>query len=122
MTARRALVVFALVWLVGAAQLDAQGAGAALPPQIDQWTTVVGILLPLAVAVVNRTAWASGAKALMALLICVLAAGGDVYFKGAFSLKAWSQTALYIFFLVVTTYVGVWRPTGLADAVEKRTG
>lgn len=93
-----------------------------LPAQIDQWTTVVGVLLPLAIAVINRERWASGEKALAAIGICVLAAAGDVFFKGQFSLKNWSQTALYIFFLVVTSYAGFWRPTGIADKVGKATG
>ncbi len=116
------LALGGLLVLAGTEVLAQGPGGPGLPPQIDQWTTVAGVLLPLVIAVINRQAWGSIAKSLMALLVCVVVAGGDVYFKGAFSMRAWSQTALYIFFIVVTTYVGIWRPTGLAAAVEKRTG
>ncbi len=94
----------------------------ALPSSLDQWTAVVGILLPLAISVVNRTAWGSPLKAIAALGICILAAAGEVAVKGQFDLKHWSQNALAVFFLSVTTYYGFWKPTGIADAVEKRTG
>ena len=94
----------------------------ALPSTLDQWTAVVGILLPLAIAVINRTAWESPLKAIAAVGVCMLAAAGEVAVKGQFDLKHWSQNALAVFFLTVTTYYGFWKPTGIADAVEKRTG
>lgn len=93
-----------------------------LPSTIDQWTMLVGILLPLGIAVVNRTAWGSIAKALAAVALCVLAAAGDVYLKGPFSAGSLGQNALAIFFLVVTTYHGFWKPTGITDYVEQHVG
>lgn len=92
-----------------------------MPSQIDNWTTIVGVFLPLVIAVVNRQSWGAPLKALAALAICILAAAGDVYWKGQFSVSNWAETTLAIFVIVATSYVAFWKPTGLADAVEKRT-
>lgn len=121
---RRTLVGIILVLTVVASMAVAQPAlvPAALPASIDQWTAIVGVLLPLLIAVVNRTAWGSPLRAAAALGLCLLAAAGEVWVKGQWSVGAWGQNALAIFFLVVTTYHGFWKPTGLAEAVERRTG
>jgi len=93
----------------------------ALPGTVDQWTVIVGLLLPLIIAVINRTTWTAPLKALVALLVCVVAAAGDLYFKGQLSTGAWAANAVAIFFVVVTAYVGFWKPTGIAESIEKRT-
>ncbi len=100
----------------------AGGGGLAVPSSVDQYTMVLGTLLPLAIAAINREAWAAPLKALAALGVCVIAAGLEVAVKGQFDPKHWGANALTIFFLVVTTYKGFWQPTGIADAVSKRTG
>jgi hypothetical protein len=119
-----AFLMFGLVLIVAGAiaQTVTPPLTGSLPDAVDQWTTIVGMLLPLVIAVVNRTAWPPPLKSLGALGVCVLAAAGDVALKGQFDLKHWAQNALTIFFLTVTTYYGFWKPTGIADAVEKRTG
>jgi hypothetical protein len=111
------IAVVVALFVTGA---DAQVPG--LPKTIDQWTTIVGLLLPLIIAAVNRTAWTSPLKAACALAICVVAAAGDLYFKGQFSAGAWAQNTVAVFFLVVTSYVGFWKPMGIADSIEKATG
>ena len=118
------LIVVGLIegaWLLGTAFAQTMP-GLSLPSTVDEWTTVVGILLPLVIAVINRTAWGSPLKAIASLGICILVAAGEVAVKGQFDVKHWSQNTLAIFFLTVTTYYGFWKPTGIADAVEKRTG
>lgn len=93
-----------------------------MPTSIDQWTLVVGTLLPLAIAAINRTAWTSGQKSVGALAICVLAAGLELSVKGQFDLKHLGANALAVFFLTVTTYYGFWKPTGIAPTIEQKTG
>lgn len=93
-----------------------------MPPTIDQWTVIVGILLPLVIAAINRTAWTSPLKAVSALLVCVVAAAGELFFKGQFSMGNLAQNGVAVFFMVVTTYKGFWQPTGIASAIETRTG
>ncbi len=93
-----------------------------LPTSIDQYTAVLGVFLPLVIAVINRTAWASPLKSIAALAVCVIAAAVELIVKGQFSFAAWGTNLLTIFFLVVTTYQGFWKPTGIAEAVEKKTG
>lgn len=93
-----------------------------MPSTIDQWTVVVGILLPLVIAVINRTAWTAPQKACAALLICVVAAGVEVWVKGQWNAQNLGTTAVAIFFVVVTTYKGFWKPTGITDSIEAKTG
>lgn len=93
-----------------------------LPSSVDQYTVVLGVLLPLAIAAVNRTAWVSSLKSVSALVICLVAAGLELGVKGQFSLTTLPANLLTIFFLVVTSYQGLWKPTGIAEAVEKKTG
>jgi hypothetical protein len=93
-----------------------------MPATIDQWTVVVGVLMPLLIAAINRTAWSSGQKSVGALVICIAAAAGELTVKGQFDVKHLGANALAVFFMTVTTYYGFWKPTGIAPALEQKTG
>lgn len=93
-----------------------------MPPNIDMWTAVVGVFLPLLIGIVNRYGWPAWAKATGALILCVLAAAGDLYWKGQFDMKNWAQNFLAIFFLVVTTYKGFWSHMPFYKSLEEKTG
>lgn len=93
-----------------------------MPSTVDQWTIIVGVMLPLVIAAINRTVWDSASKAISSVVLCVIAAGGELLFKGQLSVTTLLPNAITIFFLVVTTYKGFWKPTGVTDAIEKKTG
>lgn len=93
-----------------------------MPSSVDQWTIVVGILLPLVIAMINRTAWSASQKAIGALVICIGAAAVEVAIKGQWTPKNFAANAVAVFFIVVTTYKGFWQPTGIANVIETKTG
>lgn len=93
-----------------------------LPSSVDQYTAVLGVLLPLLIAAINRAGWPAPAKSSMALAVCLGAAALELVVKGQWALTNFGGNLLTIFFLVVTSYQGFWKPTGISDAVEKRTG
>lgn len=93
-----------------------------LPTSIDQWTAIVGIFLPLLIATVNRTMWSSTAKSYGALAVCLAASAIEVVVKGQFDVAHWGANLLTMFTLSITTYYGFWKPTGIAPALEQKTG
>ena len=116
-----ALAVARSAWAQPAAA-PATPAPASAISAIDQYTVVLGVLLPLVIAAINREAWTGPLKALAALAICVVAAVFELLVKGQFDVQHLGSNLLTIFFLVVTTYKGFWQPTGITDAVSKATG
>lgn len=93
-----------------------------MPTSIDQWTAIVGVFMPLLIAAINRTDWSAAAKSVGALVLCLAAAAAELTVKGQFDLTHWGANLLAIFFASVTTYYGFWKPTGIAPAIEAKTG
>lgn len=83
------------------------------------WGLLVGFLLPNAVAVVNRPHFSPVAKGIITVIVCVLAGGGTAYFNGAFTGRGILSCALVVGVMALTMYRTLWRPTGIAPAIER---
>lgn len=86
------------------------------------WSLIVGFLLPPVIAVVQQERWQAGFKAIIAFVICLLAAVGTVLIQvGSWDWHKWIQSALLILVTAIATYHGFWKPTDVAPAVERAT-
>jgi hypothetical protein len=95
---------------------------AAQDPSLAAWSAAVGFVLPLAIAVVNQAHWSSKLKAAVAFAICIAAAAVTVYFDGGkFDAGHLVESALIVFTLARASYAGLWRPVGVAGAIEVKT-
>lgn len=81
--------------------------------------TLVGALLPHAIALVNQCHWPARLKSLVAFLCCAIAAAFTTWIAGDLHPDDWLLSALVIFGAAEATYHTVWH--GLATRIENGT-
>jgi hypothetical protein len=81
----------------------------------------VGIVMPLVVSVVNQTHWKSQIKGLVAILVSLVAAFLTSWIAGDLNGKSFATSFLIVLGATLTTYRVFWKPTGIADSVERAT-
>lgn len=82
---------------------------------------IVGIGLPLIIALLNQSHWKAGLKAAVAFGICLVAALITTWAEDKLTPENYVLSALTVFAIARTTYAGLWRPTGAAPAIEVAT-
>lgn len=91
----------------------------------DLIALVLGILLPLAIAVIQQRAWPDWARALVAFGIYFLATALTMWFVGTFgdptSVREWVRTFLTIFATAYGSFKLAWQPSGLTARIERAT-
>lgn len=91
--------------------------------QVDPAVLIlIGGLLPLLQAIINRAAWTTEAKALTAFVVAVGIGAVAALLMGITSRSGIVTTAAAVYALSQLGYFGVFRPTGLADSIERKTG
>lgn len=82
---------------------------------------VVGFFLPHLVAIINQSHWNPGLKSILATFACLVAALIVCWSKGQLNFSDLSTSALIVYAFATTAYKGLWKPTGIIDAVESST-
>ena len=82
---------------------------------------VVGWLLPLLMAAINRKSWSSEQKGIAAFIVSLVAAVGATFIAGQWSTDDLVRTTLVILAVSQIAYQTYWRPTHLTDRIENAT-
>lgn len=90
--------------------------------QLTQVAALVGSVLPLAVAFIQRQHWSNTVRTIVGVAACAGAAVIVSYTKGQLNLHDLATTGFIIFTLTKTTYLAVWKPTGTTGKIEAATG
>lgn len=91
-------------------------------PQNLLWISgLVGVGLPHVIAILSQQHWNSGLKAVLAFVVCLVAAVIICWIKGTLNFSDWATSAGVVFVLARTSYAALWKPTGINDALEART-
>lgn len=90
------------------------------PVNLEMWQLIVGVGLPLLIAVVIKPDWPSLTKWWVGFAMCFVVSIGDVWFSGHFVLVDLGGTLLKVVFLCFTSYLTIWKPSGIAEGIEKR--
>lgn len=87
------------------------------------WAAIVGFLLPMVIAVVQRQHWPDGLRSVVAFVLCLAAAVPTVYLQGPedFTWHRWITASLTILTVTIASYKGLWKPTGVAPSIEHST-
>lgn len=93
-----------------------------LNTQLTQVAALVGVVLPLIIAVIQKQHWRNAIRVAVAVFVCFVAAVITSYTKGTLNLHDLATSLFIIFTLTKTTYLGVWKPSGIAPAIESATG
>lgn len=88
---------------------------------LEMWSLLVGFFLPLAISAIQRASWSNPVRAAVAFGVCVLAGLGTVWLAGNFSTKNIVSSVLLVLVTALATYKGLWKPSGVAPAIETAT-
>ncbi len=88
---------------------------------LQMWSLIVGVLAPLVYAIVQQPKWPRPVRAIVMVLLTVLVGGGTAYFNGDFNGRSIVSSVLLVFVSAITAYHGLWKPTGVAPAIERTT-
>jgi hypothetical protein len=93
-----------------------------LNENLVMWGSLVGTAMPMLISVLNKPQWDSTTKGIVALIACVIAALGTVYFEGRLSDGGDLVSAfLAVFITAVGTYNLYFKPSGISGKIERST-
>jgi hypothetical protein len=92
-------------------------------PFIDlaQWSALVGFLLPLLVAVIQRPSFSKPMRTVIGIIASAIAAFFTAWAQDKLSLAGWANSFIFVAITSWTTYLAVWVPAGAAAWVEAKT-
>lgn len=99
---------------------EALGALAALGP-VALWLLAVGFFSPLVIAVIQQSRWSVRRQSIVAFAFYVVVAAVTAWLQGIFNTFGIIAAFLAIFVTAATAYRNLWKPTGIAPAIEAAT-
>jgi hypothetical protein len=88
---------------------------------LAQLSALVGSLLPLLIAIIQRAHWRQGFRTVVGLACIAAASTIIVWSKGQLNAHDWVTSAITVFTLCQVTYHTVWKQTGVTKAIETIT-
>lgn len=88
---------------------------------LDMFSALAGVLLPVLVATVNRSHWPAWAKGVVVLVSSIGAGAATAALTGDLTGATWVQSALIVAGAAVTAYKLWWQPTGIGPMIERAT-
>ena len=85
------------------------------------WALLVGFLMPLLIAVLQRSTWPLQLRAGIAFIVCAIAGGVTAWLAGDFDANDVVSSILVVLTTALATYKGLWKPTGFAGSIESAT-
>ncbi|WGM21876.1 hypothetical protein QEH68_06795 [Paenarthrobacter sp. OM7] len=93
---------------------------AALGPVV-LWLMAVGFFSPPVISVIQQTRWSARRQSIVAFLFYVVVATVTAYLMGIFTNVGIVVSILVIFITAGNSYKLLWKPTGVAPAIEAAT-
>lgn len=88
---------------------------------LQTWSTLVGLVMPVIVALLNQPQWKPWVKSAVAIAASVVAAGVTCELSGQLSVSDLAGSAITIATASIATFHLFWKPTGAAPAIEAST-
>jgi len=92
---------------------------------LQLYAALVGLFLPLLTAIVVQRGWSKSAQVAVNAFLSFVASVILTYTQGNLDgdhLRQLFMAFMIVFVPAVATYLGVWKPTGVAPAIEAATG
>lgn len=93
---------------------------AALGP-VALWLLAVGFFSPLVIAVIQQSGWSPRRQSIVAFLFYIAVATVTAWLAGIFSTAGIVVAVLVIFVTAGNSYKLLWKPTGVAPAIQAVT-
>jgi hypothetical protein len=85
------------------------------------WLMAVGFFSPPVIAVIQQAAWSARRKSIVAFVFYLIVAFVTAWLNGIFSTVGLVTAVLVVFVVASTAYKALWKPTGVAPAIEAAT-
>jgi hypothetical protein len=80
-----------------------------------------GAVMPFLIAIINQATWNPKLKGVVAFALCLGAAALLAALHGTLTLTNWRDTAILVTSAAMVMYHALWKPSGLAPAIETAT-
>jgi|GEM_PF-1518238 len=112
----------AVAFLIFAGYASAEDQVMTVPStNVAQWSFLVGVFLPMAIAFVTQAHWSAMAKGIATFVVSLIAAIGTAYFAGQLNRGDIVSSLLIILVMATLTYQTFYRPSGVAPKIEAAT-
>lgn len=88
---------------------------------VASWGALIGVVLPLLIAVLNQPRWTPQQRQLLAVGVSTVAGVGTVIASGNFDLQNWLVTIAAVIGAAQAAYAVLWKPTNIAPTIETKT-
>ncbi|MET4618710.1 hypothetical protein ABIE18_000133 [Arthrobacter sp. 2762] len=105
---------------MGSLNPDTLAALADLGP-VTLWLLAVGFFSPLVIAVIQQSRWSVRKQSIVAFLFYVAVAAITAWLAGIFNTAGIIVAILVIFITAGNSYKLLWKPTGVAPAIQAAT-
>jgi hypothetical protein len=89
--------------------------------RLEMWALIVGFVMPLLIAIVQRSTWTQPVRALVMAVSSVIAGGLTAYFAGDLNGVDVTTAILLVAVTAIASYKGFWQPTTVAPKIEAAT-
>jgi hypothetical protein len=84
-------------------------------------SALVGLGLPLLVAIVQREKWPNWVRTVVGVTAVLIASVVTAAAQHKLNVNDWAASVLTIFLMTKTSYLAVWKPSGVAPYIEAQT-
>ncbi|MFJ8006062.1 hypothetical protein [Streptomyces fagopyri] len=91
------------------------------PTDAQLWAVALAFVLPPIMAFVIQPRWSGPLKGIFALLVAASDGLGTAYFNDDFDGRSITTCMLLSVIVIGTAYHTLWRPSGIAPAIEAAT-
>jgi hypothetical protein len=85
------------------------------------WLMVVSFVLPPVISVIQQTRWSARVQSVVAFVVYLIVAAVWALLNGIFTAASFVVAALVVFVIAGNSYKLLWKPTGIASAIEAAT-
>jgi hypothetical protein len=85
------------------------------------WLIAVSFVLPNVIAIIQQSRWSARTQSLVAFGVYLVVAAVWALLNGIFSVTSLVVAALAVFVIAGNAYKLLWKPTGIAPAIEAKT-
>jgi hypothetical protein len=85
------------------------------------WLMVVSFVLPPAISVIQQSRWSPRVQSIVAFGVYLVVAAVWALLNGIFTATTFVAAVLVVFVIAGNSYKLLWKPTGVAPAIEAAT-
>lgn len=88
---------------------------------LAQWSALIGFLLPILIAVVQRPSFPKWVRTVVGIVFSIGAAILTAMIENKLTWNTWATSLIFVALAAYTSYGHIWVPIGAAPYVEKKT-